>query len=247
MTGFHGSIEGGQLRNILETITVLLDRGQIGFEKDKVTIRGGDASGTALVEIELESRAFSDVSIGERNVYTDFSEMERMVHIGGKEEKVKLQLEEHSIELQIGDITFTLALVDPGTVDRDVSKPDLDLTSEVVLNSDSFEKGIEASQLVADHVAFGVSEEHSAFYMKSKGDVNKVVFTKKKQDLTTITLDEAESTYSVELLSKICKAVPSDEEIHIRFGNDFPAEIGFELADGACSVTYFISPRLGPK
>lgn len=246
MTEFKGSIDGEYIKSILDAITVLVEECRVVFEDDNVRIRGTDPADVALVLIEISEEAFDDPTITEGDVCWNFSEMADMVGTVGKENKVNLELGEHNLNLDILDLNFTLSLIDPDSLDRDRTKPDLDLPAEIVLDSSALKRGVKAADLVADHVEFGIDEDESAFYMEAKGDSNEVILTRKKRDLVTLTLESVGSTYSVDYLKKICDALPDDTEVQIRLGDDYPAELSFKLADENATVTYFLSPRIQP-
>lgn len=246
MTTFEGTITNGKIQSVLKSATVLVEECRVFFEDDELTIRGTDPGGVGLVLIEMSDDAFSDATINAGEACLDFDEMTDMIKTVGTEEEVDLEIEGHELNINTLDLSFTLSLIDPNTLKRDRSKPDLDLPAEVVLDSSVFQRGIEAADLVADHVEFGINASNSAFYMEAKGDMNRVILQKEKQDLETLTTEPVASTYSIEYLKDICNAIPQDTNVSINLGEDYPAEISFDIIEDNATVTYFISPRLEP-
>lgn len=247
MTGFEGTINNGEIRSILKSATVLVDECRVFFEDDEMRIRGTDPSGVGLVLIEVSDEAFDDTVFNPGEACFDLNEMMDMIKTVGTGEDVELVLEDRAMSIDTLDLSFTLSLIDPDTLKRDHNKPDLDLPAEVVFDASAFQRGIDAADLVADHVEFGIDEENSAFYMEAKGDVNRVILRKEKQDLVTLTTESVSSTYSIEYLKDICSAFPEDHNVTISLGEDYPVEISFDVIDDKATVTYFISPRLQPN
>lgn len=246
MTVFKGEVKCENLQSVLDAVTVLVEECRVFFEDDSVRIRGTDKANVSMVLVEISESAFDNAEIGSEDTSWNFSKMADMVNTGGKDADVELEVAGSNLLIDILDLSFTLSLIDPDHLDNDQEKPVFDLPAEIVLDSSVFERGVHAADLVSDHVEFGIDEEESAFYMEAKGDVNEVILKKSKRDLSTLTLEGVSSTFSVNSLKEFTKAIPSETQINIEIGNEFPADISFEIMDGDATVTYFISPRIGP-
>lgn len=247
MTLFKGTIAAEDIRSILNAATVLVEECVVFLNTDEVKIRGTDPGGVALVIIEISEAAFQDVEIESGNVCWDFSEMVDMIKMADTDTSIDLEIQDHELVINFIDLHFTLTLIDPDTIKKDSEKPNINLDAEIVLESSALKRGVNAADLVADHVEFGIDDNDSAFYMEAKGDSNKVVLKRKKKDLVTLTAEPVSSTYSVAYLKDICGAIPDDTEVTISLGEDFPAEISFAMSDSNADVTYFIAPRLQPN
>lgn len=244
MSVFKGSIEKNHLNSIIDAATVLVEECRVFFKKDGITVRGTDPAGVGLVVIEIDEAAFDDVTNNGGDVCWDFSEMGEMIDTVGSNEDVTLDIDLSGVDIDILDLDYNLRLIDPEALEKDQEKPDLDLPAEVVFGSSVFKRGVKASDLVANHVEFGIDEDSSAFYMEAKGDTNKVILERKKRDLVTLSTDSVSSTYSIKYLKELSTAIPDDTELKINFGDAFPTEISFDLVDENATVTYFIAPRL---
>lgn len=247
MIFFEGTINNGDIQSILKSATVVVHECRMMFEESTVTIRGTDPAGVGLVLIEISEEAFSDITINSGEACLDISEMTDMIGTVGTGEDVDLKIVDHELNIDTLDLSFTLSQINPDSLEQDHEKPDLELPAEVVLDSSAFQRGIDAADLVADHVEFGISEDDSSFYMEAKGDVNRVILQKKKHDLVTLTTEPVNSTYSIGYLKDICTAIPDDNELSINLGNDYPTEISFNILEDNATVTYFVSPRLQPE
>lgn len=247
MSSFEGTISGENLQSILDVATVFVERCRVFITDDEIRIRGTDPADNCLVVIDVSNEAFESVSFDERDVCWDFTQMADMVNTADRDSKVSLELLDHNIEISVLDLNFTLTLENPDYLKRDREKPELKLDGEVVMESAAFKRGINAANLVANHVEFGIDSNRSLFYMQALGDVNEVIMRRSKRDLQTLTSEEMTSEYSLDYLNPISNAIPKDSEVQLNFDEDYPAEISFKIVDGSAEVTYFVAPKVDPN
>lgn len=246
MTYLEGTIRNGDLKTVLDAVTVLVEEARVFLEDDEVLIRGTDPAGVGIVQIAIFEDAFENPEITQASMCLDFTELTDMVDTADVDADVYIQTHEHDMEIDVLDLDFSLTLIDPEALNSDQSIPDIDLPAEVVISSSAFKRGIKASNLVAEHIEFGISETDPVFYMRARGDSNEVVMEKEEEDLGALTTDSVSSTYSIDYLTKIVEAIPTETHVTINLGEDHPAEISFDLLDGDATVKYFLAPRLEP-
>lgn len=246
MTCFEGTIRNEDLKTILNAVTVLVQEARVFLDNGEVLIRGTDPAGVGRVQITISEDAFENPEIRQASMCLDFIELTDMVNTADANADVHIQAHERDMKIDVLDLDFSLTLIDPEALDRDQAIPDLDLPAEVVISSSAFKRGIQAGNLVADHIEFGISETDRAFYLRARGDTNEVVMEKKEEDLGALTPDSVSSAYSLDYLTEIRGAIPTDTNIRINLGDDHPAEMSFDLVDGNATVTYFLAPRLEP-
>lgn len=246
MTYLEGTIRNGDLKTVLNAVTVLVEEARVFLENGEVVIRGTDPAGVGIVQITISEAAFENPEIRQASMCLDFTELTEMVDTADADADVHIQVHEHDMEIDILDLDFSLSLIEPESLYNDKAIPDLNLPAEVVVSSSAFKRGIQAGNLVADHIEFGISETDPAFFMRARGDSNEVVMEKKEDDLGALTADSVSSTYSLDYLTDIRGSIPTDTNIGINLGDDHPAKISFDLVDGNATVTYFLAPRLEP-
>jgi proliferating cell nuclear antigen len=246
MTDLEGTIRNGDLKTILNAVTVLVDEARVFLENDEVIIRGTDPAGVCIVQITISEDALENPEIRQASMCLDFTELTDMVNTADADADVHIQVHEHDMEIDVLDLDFSLTLIDSEALDSDQAIPNLDLPAEVVISSSAFKRGIKAGNLVAEHIEFGINETDPAFYMRAKGDSNEVVMEKREEDLGALTAGSVSSTYSLDYLTEIRGSIPTDTNIGINLGDDHPVEISFDLVDGNATVTYFLAPRLEP-
>ena len=76
----------------------------------------------------------------------------------------------------VGDLglSYTLALIDPGSVRQEPDISDLDLPATIVLTGSDLDHGIKAADLCSDHITLRADKDGEAFHMEAEGDAGDV-------------------------------------------------------------------------
>ena len=54
----------------------------------------------------------------------------------------------------------------------------------------------------------------------------------------------ADSLFSLDYLKDMNKAIPSDAEVTIELGEEFPVKLHYQIAEGMGNITYMLAPRI---
>ena len=98
--------------------------------------------------------------------------------------------------------------------------------------------------MVSDHIALGVREEENVFYVEAEGDTDDVHLELEEEDLIDLQAGPARSLFSLDYLKDINRAIPSNGEVAVDLGEEFPTKMHFEIAEGEGEVTYMLAPRI---
>lgn len=98
--------------------------------------------------------------------------------------------------------------------------------------------------MVADHLEVGVDEADERLYVRADGDTDTVAVDFPAEDCADFEVGPARSLFSLQYLSAVERALPADDVVRLRLGEEAPVEVEFGVADGAGTVTYVVSPRL---
>jgi proliferating cell nuclear antigen len=82
------------------------------------------------------------------------------------------------------------------------------------------------------------------FYVDAEGDTDDVHLELGEEDLIDLVAGEARSLFSLDYLKDMNKAIPSDAEVTIELGQEFPVKLHFDIAEGEGNVTYMLAPRI---
>jgi proliferating cell nuclear antigen len=146
------------------------------------------------------------------------------------------------MSLQLGGLSYTLALLDPSTIRAEPRIPQLELPAEVVLNGKDLQRAVKAAEKISDHMLLGIDED--VFYMEAEGDTDRVRLDMARDSLIDLKSGEARSLFSLDYLSDIVKPASRSNEVTVELGKDFPVKINFSIANGAGKVGYLLAPRI---
>ena len=93
-------------------------------------------------------------------------------------------------------------------------------------------------------IALGVDADDELFYVDAEGDTDDVHLELTTEDLIALTPGDARSLFSLDYLKDMNKAIPSDAEVTMEVGEEFPVKMHFDIAEGNGNVTYMLAPRI---
>ncbi len=241
---FKATIDADILKSAIETLSVLVDEARFRISPEGMTVRAVDPANVAMVSFELGSGAFDDFSADDCEIGMDLSKINDIFGVAGKDEKVVMELDEMSqkMSLQLGGLSYTLALLDPSTIRAEPRIPQLELPAEVVLNGKDLQRAVKAAEKISDHMLLGIDDD--VFYMEAEGDTDRVRLDMSRDKLIDMKPGEARSLFSLDYLSDIVKPASRSNEITVEIGKDFPVKISFSIANGAGKIGYLLAPRI---
>ncbi|TKX77190.1 DNA polymerase sliding clamp, partial [Halorubrum sp. SD626R] len=65
-----------------------------------------------------------------------------------------------------------------------------------------------------------------------------------REDLIALTAGPADSLFSLDYLKDMNKAIPSDAEVTVELGEEFPVKLHYGFAEGLGNVTFMLAPRI---
>ena len=243
---FEAVIAKDRLESLLEPVSALVDECKIHLGDDGVSISAVDASNVALVDAQLDAAAFESYETDGGVIAVHLDRLEAVVANADGGTLVQLELDEETRKLQIafGRVDFELALLDPGAVQEEPELPDLDLPAAVGLEGRHLDQAVTLTSMVADHVELGVDATAGVFYASCAGDTDQVHIEHPGDELRTLTGGGARSLFSLDYLKDIGSTIDKDAEVTLRLGEEVPAEIGFQIAEGYGDCEFMLSPRV---
>jgi proliferating cell nuclear antigen len=135
-------------------------------------------------------------------------------------------------------------LIDPDSIRQEPDIPDLDLDATIVLEGDQISRGVSAADLCSDHITLSCDVDSEAFHMAAEGDTDDVDLELGSDDLLSAEVeDDCESMFSLDYLSDMQRPMPSDGEVSVRLGTEFPVKFRYSVEEGV-SVTNMLAPRI---
>lgn len=244
---FEASIEAGSFQNAMTSVNAIVDECRIHLCDDGLVIRAVDPANVAMIDETITDDAFKSYSTdcGEIGIYLD--RMMDVVSIADDSEtlvQLTLNPEIRKLEMQVGSVEYTLALIDPDSIRMEPDIPDLDWPAEVSIDSAEFERGIRAGDMVADHLEYIVDPDAQQFITTADGDTDDVHLELGEDDVKNASWGVADSLFSLDYLKDIRKPIPSGTTLRLEMGEEFPLMLSFTMADETVEVTYMLAPRI---
>ncbi|MFC7070452.1 DNA polymerase sliding clamp [Halobaculum lipolyticum] len=243
---FKAIVSASTLRDALDSVSVLVDECKIRLNEDELAIRAVDPANVGMVDLTLEAAAFESYEADGGVIGVNLNRLEDIAGMANSGDLVQLELDEETrkLHIQIDGLSYTLALIDPDSIRQEPDIPDLDLPAEIVVEGAQIDRGIKAADMVSDHIRLRVDEAEEAFFIEAEGDTDDVDLRLDREDLIDLQSGPADSLFSLDYLKDMNKAIPSDAEVRVELGEEFPVKLHYEFGEGMGQVTYMLAPRI---
>ncbi len=230
----------------LDSVSVLVDECKLRLDEEGLTIRAVDPANVGMVDLELSETAFESYETDGGVIGVNLDRLEDIVGMADSGQLVHLELDEETrkLHIQLDGLEYTLALIDPDSIRQEPDLPDLDLPATVVIEGRDIARAVKAADMVSDHIALGVDADAEQFFVDAEGDTDDVHLELGREDLIDLTAGDARSLFSLDYLKDMNRAIPSDAEVTIELGEEFPVKMHFDIAEGDGSVTFMLAPRI---
>jgi len=243
---FNAIVSADTLTDTLDSVGVLVEECKIHLEEDGFEIRAVDPANVGMVDLSLSAAAFESYEADGGVIGVNLSRLEDIAGMADSGQLVHLELDEETrkLHISIDGLEYTLALIDPDSIRQEPDIPDLDLSSEIVLEGADIDRAVKASDMVSDHIALGVDAGDEQFYIDAEGDTDDVHLELTAEDLIALQAGDAHSLFSLDYLKDMNKAISNDAEVTVELGQEFPVKIHYAIAEGEGQVTYMLAPRI---
>ncbi|WP_336343056.1 DNA polymerase sliding clamp [Halalkalicoccus ordinarius] len=243
---FNAIVSADTFGTALDSVSALVDECKIHLNEEGLAIRAVDPANVGMVDLTLASDAFESYEADGGQIGVNLSRLEDIVGMADAGQLVHLELDEETrkLQIQLDGLEYTLALIDPDSIRQEPDIPDLDLPARIVVEGRDINRAVKAADMVSDHIALGVDEEEELFQVEAEGDTDDVHLELDRDDLIDLTPGPARSLFSLDYLKDMNKAIPTDGEVTLELGEEFPVKLHFEIAEGNGQVTYMLAPRI---
>jgi len=243
---FKAIVGASTLQDALDSVSVLVDECKIRLNEEELSIRAVDPANVGMVDLTLEAAAFESYEADGGVIGVNLARLEDIAGMANSGDLIHLELDEETrkLHIEIDGLSYTLALIDPDSIRQEPDIPDLDLASEIVVEGAQLDRGIKAADMVSDHIRLRVDETDEAFFIEAEGDTDDVNLKLDREDLIALTAGPADSLFSLDYLKDMNKAIPSDAEVTVELGEEFPVKLHYGFAEGLGNVTFMLAPRI---
>ena len=265
---FRARIDAALLRECVEAILAVVDEARLKIGEEAWKVRAVDPANVALVDLELSREAFDEYAFSPPSpssppssssspspqeegteeesvgieIGVDFGKFNDILRSGWRKGTVSIILEDKDkLLVQLDALSYTISLLDVSSLRKEPKIPALEFSTRVVVDADDFKRTIKAAERIGDHIAMGV--EGDKFYMEAEGEMEKMRFSLRKDELLHLSGSDCRSLFSLEYLAAMAKGFASDT-LTLYISTDHPLKLEFDFADGNGKVTYLLAPRI---
>jgi proliferating cell nuclear antigen len=236
------------LRDMITSISILVDEATFKLEPDGMKLRAMDPSRVAMVDFEWPKTIFEEYQCDPpAKMCINITELLKLLKRAGKDEIVELALDEtaHLVVKIAGKHTRSFTMPTLEASEEEVPTPKLTFNVKVKATTDGLNQAIEDAQLVSDHVRIEADPEK--LLLNASGDLMGATITIQKGSDTLLELDAKEpskATFSLSYLSEIIKAASQTSDIAtLEFSTDMPIKLDFQQAKEG-RLTFYLAPRI---
>lgn len=247
---FTATATADVLETILDDVAVLVDECVLHVDERGVSVDAMDPATVAMVSLSVDADAFDDYDAPQDGLRLGVAldRLQDVVGMADSDQPVALavDLERRTLHVRVGELAYTLALIDPDAIRSPPDRVDLadQFEATVALPGREVSQAVTAADMVADHLEAGVDETAARFYVRAGGDTDSVAVDVPAEDCGEFDPGPAHSLFSLQYLSAVDRALPPDGQVRLRLGEEAPIEVEFEFAAGDGTVRYVVSPRL---
>ena len=264
---FEGIIDTTIFKEVLSTLTSVVDQGILRFKEEGITSKSVNPEDVAMVSLDIKRDVFTDYDLKgeELAVGMDFGNLLNVLKLcSGDDTRIKINTEKpewiygerpgsdalvlrhkHKMQMSSGYLSYDLPLISLDALRSEPKLPKLEFSAMVTIELEDFKRGINTADTITDYVEIGVNSEEFFMGMEGikgefKGEFKLVI---PKEDLTLFNADrEVKSKFSTEYLTRMASGVVG-RLITLEMNNAYPLQMPFKVTDG-CGVVYLLAPRI---
>ena len=227
------------LTKAVELISELVTEVRIKVSEFGMSIIAMDPANVAMVGFKLPKTAFSEFETGSETLGINLDNLKKILRRVGVGSSLIIEKKDNLLSIQILDRikrNFTLSLIDIESSDKEM--PNLEFSSVVELSSVDLIASFEDCAVVSDACAFIIN--NGKFIIEAKGLDS--AMSEFSGDEARIQAEPCKSRYSLEYLQKFIKGAKLCEKTILRFANDHPLKIDFNIEH--MNLSFILAPRV---
>jgi len=240
------TIDADIFREAIDAISALVPECRLHTADNGISTRAVDTANVAMISLELKKEAFDSYKATKSQVGVDISKMKNIFNMMGKGDLISLELPENAqkMQLSVHGYQYSITLLDTNTIRKDPNQPTINLPGKLTISGDNLNNAIKAAAVISDKIAIGINPKDETFYMIAEGDTDNIRREFGKDELKSLTPNEARSLFSLDYLKDMGKVMSKAAEVEIFLGLDHPVRFSFDIANGNGHVEYLLAPRI---
>ncbi|SEH60767.1 monomeric archaeal DNA polymerase sliding clamp [Halopenitus malekzadehii] len=247
---FDAIVGNEPVDQLVDSVGALVDEFRLHLNEDGIRVAAVDPANIAMADVTIDAAAFESFEATDGTLGIPLSKtggLEDTVGIATEGNLIWFELQEQTrkLSIEIDTHEVELALIDPSSIRQDPDIPDMQLPGYVVLDASDLKKAVKIAEKYSDHILIGGDEDEQLFKIVAEGDTDTYSCEFDAEDrIDADRIPDASSLLSADYLKDVTKAIPSNAEVHLFWGNEYPVRFEYGFADDHGSVETVISPRI---
>ena len=245
------SLPYSRLKEILDLFNVVVTEAKFEFRPDGVEVIAVDPAHVAMLALKMPKSAFTEYHFdGELSTWAfDVEDWKKSIPKGSKNDLVTLERARDRVIVSVGPFVKEYTLLDPSTVTRP-RIPKIEAENSFTMGQYELRESFKGAEDVSDSIRFELTRD--GLVMKSIADSRefKAGFSKDMiKEIVCVDGEPVKSSYPLEYLLKLFKAMKTVDEVKTSFKNDYPLTAEFKLASGKMTdeqpeMKFLLAPRM---
>jgi len=245
---FSATVSADILADALAPVSALVSECKIHTNEDGLEITAVDPANVAMGNMELDAAACAHYETDGGVLGVNLDRFEDVLGMAGSDDMVKLDLNEETrkLDIVVGGLEYTLALIDPDSIRQEPDIPDLDLPATYVFKASELSRAVSAADLVSDHITI-VGKREDELVISADGDTDDVVVEIDEDKLLSGNHAEdspVKSLFSLDYLKSMAGPIDNGTDVSLVVGQEFPVKLRYSMHDGDVSVLNCLAPRI---
>ena len=234
---------------ITNVISTLVEEASFEATVEGIQFRAMDPSHVAMVDLNWPNASFEKYECDKPFKLTlRIEELSKLIKRANQNNSISISAENDeymAVNIENGyKKKFQIRLIESSYVPQQV--PKLDLDSKIHMDKSIFDNTLIDVDAVADHITIETTQDQITF--SGNGDSGKasITFNKENEGINELTSKkESKSTYSLQYLISILKAIGSSSEtITAEYSEGMPFKMEFKLGESGGFINFYLAPRI---
>ena len=234
---------------ITNVISTLVEEASFEATVEGIQFRAMDPSHVAMADLNWPNASFEKYECDKPFKLTlRIEELSKLIKRANQNNSISISAENDeymAVNIENGyKKKFQIRLIESSYVPQQV--PKLDLDSKIHMDKSIFDNTLIDVDAVADHITIETTQDQITF--SGNGDSGKAAITLNKEDkgINELTSKkESKSTYSLQYLISILKAIGSSSEtITAEYSEGMPFKMEFKLGESGGFINFYLAPRI---
>lgn len=245
------SLPYSRLKELLELFNTVVTEVKLQFRPDGVEAIAVDPAHVAMLALKMPKSAFSEYHFdGELSTWAfDVEDWKKSIPKGSKNDLVTLERSKDRVVVSVGPFVKEYTLLDPSVVTMP-RIPKIEANNSFTMGHYEMRESFKGAEDVSDSIRFELTR--NGLTMKSIADSREFKADFPKDMIKEIVCADDEpirSSYPLEYLLKLFKAMKTVDEVKTSFKNDYPLTAEFKLAsdkmaDERPEIKFLLAPRM---